>query len=92
MKQYLRLPCSGWSIGRGVHSHSQLWPAPNDRTAVQWILRDDFGLAFMMLRVEDFVLDAPLVEQAGKFFALLDRHGADQDRAAWVLDLGNAVA
>ena len=50
-------------------------------------LGDDLGLALVMLGVEHFVLDAPLVEQAGDQFALLDRHGADQDRPPVALDL-----
>ena len=40
-------------------------------------LGDYFGLAFVMLGVEDFVLDAAAAEQAGKAFAFLDRDGAD---------------
>jgi hypothetical protein len=50
-------------------------------------LRDDLGLAFVVLGVEDLVLDASPIEQRRQAFALLDRHGADQDRPSLALDV-----
>ena len=43
---------------------------------------DDLGLARVVLRVEDLVLDALLGEQAREVLALLDAHRADQHRLA----------
>ena len=61
-------------------------------------LGDDLGLALVVLGVEHFVLDAALVEQAGKPLALFDRDGADQHRPAaalrcrLILLVGNRLA
>ena len=55
-------------------------------------LGDDFGLAFVMLGVEHLVLDAAAFEHRRETFALLDRHGSDQDRAPPFLDVADPVA
>ena len=53
--------------------------------------RDDLGLVGVLLGVEDGVRDAALLEQVGEVLGLLDRHGADQDRLALLVALGDVV-
>ena len=50
-------------------------------------LRDDLGLTLVLLGVEHLMVHAPLLEQIGEPFALLDGDGADQHGQALVLDL-----
>ena len=45
-------------------------------------LGDDLGLARVVLRVEDLVLDALRVKEAGELLGVLDGDGADEDRPA----------
>ena len=42
-------------------------------------LRDDLGFLFVVLRVQEVVLDALAGEKIGELFVLLDRHRADQN-------------
>ncbi len=45
-------------------------------------LRNNLGLAFVVLGIEYLVFHAPLVEQCREMFALLNGNGADEDRQA----------
>ena len=45
-------------------------------------LRDDLGLALVVLGVEHLVLDAHALQHAGELLGLLDRDGAHQHRLA----------
>ena len=53
--------------------------------------RDDLGLVGVLLGVEDGVRDAALLQQAGEVLGLLDRDGADQDRLALLVPLGDVL-
>ena len=52
-------------------------------------LSDDLSLAFVMLGVEDLMIDAALLQQCREQFALFDRHCAHEHRAAPTLDVAN---
>ena len=52
---------------------------------------DDLGLACVVFRVEDFVLDALLGEQARQVFALLDADGAHENRLAVAVPLDDVL-
>jgi hypothetical protein len=54
-------------------------------------LGDDVRLAFVVLGVEDRVLDAALVQQPRDPLGLLDGDGADQDRLALAVAVGDLV-
>ena len=49
-------------------------------------LGNDLGLTLVLLGVEHLVVDAPLLEQIGEPFTLLDGDGADQHGQALLLD------
>ena len=55
-------------------------------------LGDDLGLALVILGVQHFVLDAAAIEHVAEQFALFDRDGADQDRAAAAMQCYDLVA
>ncbi|MBG9885217.1 hypothetical protein ABE10_01165, partial [Bacillus toyonensis] len=52
---------------------------------------DDLRLARMVLRVQDLMPDALLGEETGEVLALLDAHGADQDRLPVRVALGDVL-
>ena len=54
-------------------------------------LRHDLRLALVILGVEDVVLDAPLVEDAGEPLGVLDGHGADQAGLPMGMALGDVI-
>ena len=54
-------------------------------------LRDDLRFLRVVLRVQHDVLDAALLQQLREPLRLLDRHRADQNRAALLLLLGMSV-
>ena len=54
-------------------------------------LRDDLGLALVELGIEDVVLDAPLVEDAGEALGVLDGDGAHQNRLALGVTLHDVI-
>ena len=54
-------------------------------------LGDDAGLLLVVLRVEHVVRDAPLLELARQVLRALDAGGADQDRLALLVALGDVV-
>ena len=54
-------------------------------------LRDDVGLALVVLRIEGLVLDAALVEQARELLGAFDGHRADEARLARRMALGHVV-
>ena len=54
-------------------------------------LGDDLGLTGVLLGVEHLVGDAALLQQARQVLALLDADGADEDRLAGLVALGDVV-
>ena len=54
-------------------------------------LRDDLGLAHVVLGVEHRVRDVLLLEHVREHFGLLDRDGADEDRLALLVALEDLV-
>lgn len=54
-------------------------------------LGDDRGLAGVLLGVEHLVADPAATQQVGQVLALLDRHGADEDRLPFGVPLDNVL-
>ena len=52
-------------------------------------LSDDLGLAFVVLGVENLMVDAALLQERREQFALFDRHGAHEHGAAPALDIAD---